>query len=354
MKQKDSLSSFRDWFANIASRKDREVMMEQTGIPLEIRTRRRLEKLGFASRRTYYTDDDDTSHELDFVAYKALEEVPLPYSFSVKFSLYLLGECKRSQTHDFFLFEDEDRKGIHASCIPLRFNRETFLDLRWSEAGIQFPYATERIVEVDAANYKTRDKNNYGDRITFEACNALARACRYLRRDFVEDDDFERYPLFAKIEAEFLSVLTQERDALKAVEILLKSSAQKVFEAFDFWPVRYALPLLVLDDNRGLIKTTLSPGGNVLFKEEADVALYSFVPRNITQPRDPGSWGPSEVLPVIICKYSSLDKAITMIQQGVSKIADHAKRELRDDPRMVVRDLILTQHRLNEPTGRIK
>lgn len=66
--------------------------MEQTGIPLEIRSRRRLEKLGFTARRTYYRDDDNTYHELDFFANKVLEEVPLPYSFSVMFSLCLFGE----------------------------------------------------------------------------------------------------------------------------------------------------------------------------------------------------------------------------------------------------------------------
>jgi hypothetical protein len=100
MKRKDSIPSFRDWFANTASRKDREVMMEQTGTPLEIRSRRRLERLGFTARRRYYRDDDNTSHELDIFAYKMLEEVPLPYSFSVKFSLYLLGECNENYGYE--------------------------------------------------------------------------------------------------------------------------------------------------------------------------------------------------------------------------------------------------------------
>jgi hypothetical protein len=117
-------TNFQDWFANSDQRKDREKNMEQSGIPLEIRTRRHLKKLGYDAVRTYYvTEEPGKYHELDFQATKNIHTFSLPQGLTLKFQLLLLGDCKHSETDDFFAFEAEEPT-LLSSDFPIRLYRE--------------------------------------------------------------------------------------------------------------------------------------------------------------------------------------------------------------------------------------
>jgi hypothetical protein len=87
------------------------------------------------------------------------------------------------------------------------------------------------------------------------------------------------------------------------------------------------VPLMVLDDNRGLVDTTLREDGSVNFKRDVEFVVYPFVPENLGLGLE--VMGTIAVFPVIICKQSALSKATTVLENGTRQMLFNASSEFK-------------------------
>jgi len=287
----DSLNEFSSWYNNPEQKAAHEKAMLMSGIPLEIKARRFLAKLGYRARRWYYATDSETWRELDFMAEKVvgqytitLSEYPSPEESNIYFWIEIVGECKRSSTHDFFAFEAEQpERLLEHSIYPIPFYEYKIEPPHSFVIGslnsllpplkphYSFPFVTERIVEVDAANYKKQERrrsdDNYNDKRTHEACETLLSASISLKQGNQHLVNIVTQQLFAAFEREYLEITKQtpsgtpEEVAKKLVEI----DPKQVWKKLGLLSIVWGVPLIVLDDNRGLIATHLRADSSVEF-----------------------------------------------------------------------------------------
>jgi len=352
----DKMNDFLKWFNNPSQREDREKAMEMSGIPLEIRTRRLLTELRYTVSRAYYQSEEENVRELDFLATKQLGQCPLARG-QIAFSLHVLGECKHSSTHDFFAFQAEQVENmLLLSAFPLLFSRETITSAPFSSVlgslkyHFAFPFVTDRIVEVHADNYKTRNKKNYEDEMTHGACEALLSASIHFKNMNQKLYDIERRRLFSPLQNDYRQISEKMPGATprQLVKQLIRNNPVTIWDDFSYFPVTFGVPMLVIDDNRGLVTTVLRDDGSVMFKDDVGLVLYPYVPENIQQFQEVGAVG---TLPVIICKCSSITNAVKVIEDGSVKVIEQFKALLRARPESLLEEYLVTEIQLQRKEG---
>ncbi len=341
-------SDFLGWWQNKENKSDREREMERSGIPLEIRARRILTKSGYRVSRPYY-QKDGVSHETDFMAEKGLEEYhPLTsdehdirYYCLINFQLLLIGECKRTESNDFFAFQGEGS----AANFPIRFYNEQFpTDFRPHDTSKYYGFEnfTDRIVEVDSPNYKSRKSDNYNDRITYEAAEELVGACQFFRDDYIQRAEFPKN----------IVLETHRRGLTRYAQQFKVATVRGLVEHYlvdmpsnELWPrffgrtVTFAIPMLVIDDNRGLVMTTLRDDGNVSFDSQIRSVVYSHVPQNVERLRSLSTAG---AFPIVISQHSALEETVKMLESGTRSLIHKFKRELEDRPETYIAEILLS------------
>ncbi len=335
-------SNFDRWFANPQNRKQREAEMERSGIPLEIRVRRALRKVGYKAFRDFY-EKNGIYHELDFMAVKKIRRIQLPYDFRVEFYLQFLGECKHSETHDFFAFEAEDIE--FAMRYPLRLHREDvpFQHSKFPGEPFNFPFLAERIVEVQASTFKSRQDGNYQDRVTFEACEKLVEACKSIQ-SYVGPDDEMRSDVFEELSERYYALENKLSTRTEAVDRLISEDEEKIFREFNNFTGFLGVPLLVLDDNRGLVKTALGETGKPVFQGEAETVLYPHHTKSlVSSPEFHSRNQLGDMIPIVICKHKSLLKTTKLIEDGSRKLLDNFEKVIQENPKRFIAELISAQ-----------
>jgi hypothetical protein len=343
----DKMNDFLKWFNSPTQREDREKAMEMSGIPLEMRTRRLLTQLKYTVSRAYYQIKEENVRELDFLATKQLGQCPLARG-QIAFSLHILGECKHSSTHDFFAFQAEQVENmLLLSAFPLLFGRETITSTPFSSVlgslkyHFGFPFVTDRIVEVHAENYKTRKEENYGDEMTHGACEALLSASIHFKNMNQKLYDIERRRFFSPLQNDYRQISEKMPGATprQLVRQLIRNNSATIWDDFSYFPVTFGVPMLVIDDNRGLVTTILRDDGSVMFKDDVGVVLYPYIPENIQQFQDVGAVG---TFPVIICKYSSMTDAVKLIEDGSLKVIKQFEAFLSARPESLLEEYLVT------------
>jgi hypothetical protein len=377
----DSSDEFSKWFSNPEQKSVREKAMLMSGIPLEIKARRFLANNGYRITRWYYPTDQETGRELDFVAEKVLGNYTFPLSESpypdfpigsqVDFWIVILGECKRSSTNDFFAFKAEGEqvgRTLKFTRFPIPFYRQMnappFTLVTGSLSSLMlplmpfysFPFITDRIVEVDAAHFQTRQNDNYGDKMTHEACEKLLAASINLKENYQFSMDMETRELFRSLQEDYVEI-SKKMPTSASREIakkLVEIDAKRAWKKLPYLSIGWGVPLMVLDDNRGLISTNLRKDGTVEFKEDIGLALYPYVSENIRNFQKIGARGS---FPVIICKNSSLPEGLKIIETGTDKLIERFTTYLKDSPERLIEDLLaaeVEQERKTETTSDTK
>jgi hypothetical protein len=350
----DDSNEFQDWFGNANQKELREKAMESSGIPLEIKVRRRLAQLSYRVSRAYYDTDEEKSRELDLFATKRLADYEMPQG-QIIFYLDILGECKRSSTHDFFAFAAEQMEDIIVlSAFPLPFFRERitappFSTLMGSlKHQYSFPFVTDRIVEVEAAQYNSRKGDNYGDKITHGACEALLLASIHFKEMSQKLCDIERQRIFSPLQFEYAQISKEMPGATPSAIVKKLFQGKMSSTDFAFYPVTFGVPLIVLDDNRGLVATVLRNDGSVEFKGDIPFVLYPYVSENL---RNYQRVGAVASFPVVICKYASLADTINILETGTRKVIEAFKTLTELRPETFLEELVLTQIELLRKQG---
>jgi hypothetical protein len=133
---------------------------------------------------------------------------------------------------------------------------------------------------VNANDFKSRKNDNYSDRVTYQACEKLAAAHRYYREYHTaghNEDDAETFDRISNLES-LPQPLTNASDQ-GVIRRLVEENPEMVFDAVRYLMFNFAVPILVLDDNRRFVETTLENDGRVRFGQELEVALYPHVLR---------------------------------------------------------------------------
>ncbi|MFI5450151.1 MAG: hypothetical protein ACHQ03_10375 [Candidatus Bathyarchaeia archaeon] len=320
---------------------------------MEIKTRRTLRTLGYSASRSYYESEDPVKRtgvrrEVDFLATKLLKTLVLSNNFKVTFSLWLVGECKHSETHDYFAFKDEgDSLPLEVVDYPLRLDRIAVPPYQVTMGSLlrdyNFPFVMERMVEVDSRNALAEGISGkqrlYDDARTFEACESLTAACTDLRERFVNLWDRQRLQRMSNFRAEFTALARDMagENPRTIVKKLVETHSEKLFKVFSPFAVTLLVPMMVLDDNRGLVETVLREDGSVSFDKEAEVVLYPFMSHK--KPID----FLDAPLPVMVCKHLSLPRAIQIVEVGTLKLIESVGREIENDPRSLIEESIIIQ-----------
>ncbi|MFI5449662.1 MAG: hypothetical protein ACHQ03_07855 [Candidatus Bathyarchaeia archaeon] len=357
----ESSNEFSDWFNSPDQRSDREKAMLMSGTPLEIKAQRFLTNSGYRVMKLYYTKDLETGRELDFLAEKVahqyrftLSEYPYPEESRIYFWIDILGECKRSSTHDFFAFaaEQPERLLEHSIYpIPLYDYKadapHTFvigsLSSRFPPLmpHFRFPFIADRIVEVDANNFKTRKGDNYGDEMTHQACEALLSAAVHQKRVHQSLIDIIARQLFATLQPAYLELSKKmpKSTPMEVARRLVEIDSKRVQKQLGMFPIVWGVPLIVLDDNRGLIATSLRKDGSVEFGADLGLVLYPYISENIQHFRKVGARGS---FPVIICKNASLADALKIIETGTQSLIQQFTRVLKNRPEEFIEQILAT------------
>jgi hypothetical protein len=119
--------------------------------------------------------------------------------------------------------------------------------------------------------------------------------------------------------------------------------------AFDYFNGFLGVPIIILDENRGFVKTVLRKDGGVSFEGELEFALYPHLVKDVARSRVKET-RIDVILPIIICKHKSLPQAVQALEEGTRRILARFEKYLHDDPTVVIKQLMLTQvsQRMND------
>jgi hypothetical protein len=356
----ENTNEFHDWFDKPDQRSAREKAMLISGVPLEIKARRFLTSSGYRVTKWYYTTDLETGRELDFLAEKVIDqftftisEYPNLEESRIHFWIDILGECKRSSTHDFFAFAAEQPERMLKNTIypiPLYDYKaippHTFVigSLGSFAAPLTphytFPFIADRIVEVESSHFDTRKADNYNDKMTHDACETLLSAALHMKRVHQNLIDILTRQLFGALQSDFweLSKKIPENTPAEVAKKLVAADPKRVWKQLGLFPLVWGVPLIVLDDNRGLIATNLRKDGSVEFGEDLGVVLYPYVSENI---QTFGKVGARGSFPVVICKNASLGQALRIIETGTKSLLQRYTWVLKNQPEDFIEQILV-------------
>jgi hypothetical protein len=349
----------KSFFDDLVKKSCMETRLKEHGLSLEIRTKRALRTAGYNAVRTYFEDFDEkrglsVRRELDFLTNpKMIHTIKCSNGFEIRFIMILFGDCKHSNTHDFFAFEadQEERKYLSIYDFPLRFYSEPLPPRNQMMGSFAryygFQFVAERIVEAYTerilhakAERSDSPEQLFGDDLTNGACDSLVAASKYFEKvhtvayDMIREDAFEELsPSYNTVAADM-----QKEQPASIMQEFMRKQDKEVVEVFPFVNCAFGVPLLVVDDNRDFVETVVAEDGSVTCTKRAEVALYPYVSWRISQAN-----GVEPPLFVVVCSYSHLKQAIKILEEGTRKMAMSYSERVRDHPETVLAEIFLPE-----------
>jgi hypothetical protein len=257
----------------------------------------------------------------------------------VVFNILILAECKYTHYSDFLAFDREDR---HFPSFPVIFSGNALLGASYQD--FEFPMIIRKIAETDVGNLE--NKQNFHDPRTHEACEKLI-ACFsqvYDRKRKSTRIDFDKYRLrFESSWKNFLfktPLITNAYALRQSIGDFLKNYKEsELLNAIPFFNVEIGFPMLIIPQERGLIRVTHDKAtGQIVDFEDVGFGVYPFVSENADKY--------DNVLknyfefPILVCNLGRLDDCMAMLKKGLDKMADYAKTLLQNNPKAVAREVL--------------
>lgn len=195
--------------------------------------------------------------------------------------------------------------------------------------------------------------DNYGDEMTHQACEALLSAAIHRKRVHQNLIDIIARQLFAALRPDYLELSKKmpNNTHMEVVRKLVEIDPKRVWKQLGLYPIVWGIPLIVLDDNRGLIATNLREDGSVEFGADLDLVLYPYISENIQHFQ---SVGARASFPVIICKNASLVDAIKIIETGTRRLIQQFASVLKNRQQQFLEEILFAAIEHGEPNSKVQ
>lgn len=337
--------------------------LNKAGAPLELKTKKRLENLGFEANPYYHHDYHELGtavtnggkikrRELDLLAILRRRWIIPIKGVDLHLRLKLAVECKYSSNKDFFVFEHQDPLTTLRN-FPVKLNGFAILPKRLDDK-FNIPTKIKKVTEVDVSKMNSREKENFSDRITYTASEQLFSAISDLRRERGNEiytiyfDIIKQMKIqekFNKLDSAGKIPRVKEPGRIYTPDDYLDDFCKKNITHFDFekigvYTIDIIFPIIIIDETRGVIKTILNEANNnIVDFEDVGYGVYTYVSDKV----EIGGLGVIELdkeLPVIICNLSHLDKCVSKLTEGMEKIKSWVEIQLNESPHLFVKELM--------------
>lgn len=357
------MGDYRKWLASDEAKKFVIDNVKKSGIPLELRARKVLKDNRFNVTSTRYLDpDSDNSdvdldlgqgvwRELDLLATRA-EETTLNISeCEIRFVTNILGECKYSSEKDVLVFEHPDPENADLSHFPLLVNGQYILSTPL-RTNFSLPLLVERLIEVDA-NSASKEKGNFSDMAMHRASEQMLSALRYflhrwresIRKHYIDVAKAslirEKWDnLLKEKKVPYEEFGSHSRVPNSFINNFLRENFEptKMLQDFPFIPIYVYFPLIITDEDRGVVRAKLNDSYDVVDLEDIGLCVYTYVSENAD--RYVTVLENAFVLPILICSLPNLNSVIRLIDEGMSRVTEQTRQKLIENPYLIPREVL--------------
>lgn len=361
-RKKDLSADYRRWYASGEAKKFIIENIRKSGIPLELRARKVFKDHGFYVTSARYLEPIEGElgfpvghgqgiwRELDVCASRPEKAFINIGKAGIHFTTHILAECKYSIEKDLFVFEYLDKENADLTRFPLLVNGQCILQPFLARC-FMLPLLVERVSEINAQS-ASREKGNFGDTMTHDACEQILSALTFflakwhenVRRQYLNlasasairvnwdallkagKVPYETFGSVSKVPDEFIN------------RFLKESFEPEMLQDFPYFAVHIFFPLLVTDESRGIIRVKLNESYTVTSLEDIGSSLYLYVSENAN--RYESVLEDSFVLPILICNLSHLGAILEMITEGLSQVIEVTRQRLMANPYLIPKEIV--------------
>jgi hypothetical protein len=366
-KNTEPYKSYKEWLRSSDEKLKTRLIdsLNRAGIPLEYKTKKRLENLGFEANPYYYDpinfpSFDPTSgvqvgpevktRELDFLAILKKQWI-IEENIDIHLRLKLAVECKYSSNKDFFVFEFQDQR-VSFPNFPIKFNGRIILP-SFLYNYFNLPIKIEKVTEADVTKTSKKD-DNFNDRSTHTASEQLFSAVSRL----LSDSQSEIYRIYGKIVNEMpikkkFDELDRKGEVIRVQEggigyipdEFQNDFCKKNIKHFDFekigsYIIDLVFPMIIIDETRGVIKTILNDSNEIVDFEDVGFGVYKYVADRVPGSGMYGDRDLDREFPIIICNLEYLDKCISKLIEGMEGIMDDVEDLLISEPHLLIKEFM--------------
>lgn len=365
------------WYENKDVVDQLKVEFEKAGLPLEYRARKVFEDNGFEAWSSHYkvpVDDIlDTSivekegiwRQIDIITMpkEGSRDVELQFDeIRIVLTIDFLAECKFSSKKSFFLFKSNDNfitnfpSNIWGNnLLPFK---STLYDSDKKESLIKGSNPTdyfnfdvyENVVEVNVSKLEIK-KDNYDDRITYQACEQLFYATNYenlhAKYDMKEEKEEGIYAsqLFKKWNNYLRENGIKKEEAIDWRNQISDTIALKFlrdnFELTDikfFHMIFLTFPVLIINEGAGLFEVQFDDKNNITGFKKIKYGIYNHISQKSKNPLH-HTFYPDD-LGIIICDISYLKEVIDIVSKGLNKLGGELKKIIDENPYLIGYELL--------------
>ena len=347
---------YTDWMREEGKVRALKEGIKKSGVPLEARTRQVFNRAGLPAGRHHYYDSDGhdvTLREIDLQGEWSTLNADLATNREVGILANILVECKYSSSKDWFVFKASEgrRAWFNAGSYPPSLNGQWLL---WQDLGgesgspssarsilSRLPVLSEQIVEADAWSPMTRKDGNYSTRTVHTACAQLHSAAMNSLgvHQLLLPSRYKEVAAAIGLTAQWQHFLRVKWPNLGwpipgfVVEEFLNESFRqsdiRPMEAGEFLYVAMVVPLIVIDDTRGLILVELDSEGEVSSFTDVGYCLYLHVPERKYSRNNLQS--AANAFPVLIANLSQVDQLLELVKDIMWELHSLANQRVEVD-----------------------
>lgn len=344
--------TYKNWFKNKEVIEDLKENIKKSGTPLELRTKKLLKDNNFHATYMRYSSEN-IWRELDIHAFRIENLEAEIEGCKVVIMTHIIGECKYSTDMDVFVFEHSDKENVDTKLFPIRINGHKILS-QFINLSFKFPLVTEKAIHVNVDKRQTKNDGYYNDSKIHEACEQVLNATNFFcNREkeslFYEYSNFRRSSaIFSLWEEELKRVDIERERESGGIERIPNSFIEKFLQEkfnpktmlkdFPYIIIHLVIPLIVFDENRGIIKASMDGNCNITNFEDVGYCLYPYISENANNYQN--------VLenhfnfPIILSTYSHLNKVLETIDKGIKDIIVEIQEELKEKPYLIPKEII--------------
>jgi hypothetical protein len=223
------------------------------------------------------------------------------------------------------------------------------------------PPVVERVVEIDISNV-SKGKGNFSDTITHDACERLLSALRFnLKKSRDSTQSSYLYFEFRSKLREGLQTWIEENKAQDGKLISMSNISDNLLAKFvttKFDPVTWLeelsllvidmlIPLIIVDESRGIIKAKLDNSYEITSFEDIGVCLYVYTSENAQSYKE--VLENSIAIPILICSTSKLEVVIDIISNGLNQVFKLTQERLKQSPHFIAKEILFNKKILSGP-----
>jgi hypothetical protein len=353
-------NNYLDWLNSKTAKENVIKNLKKSGFPLELKVRKILRDNNFFASNDRYLDTSDgnndevqmmlekgTWREIDILAlnrtiYKQKKDS------SVEILQCIVCECKYSSEKDIIVFKHINKDDVDTTNFPVMANGHELLPEKvWDTPLLR---SVEKITQIIASK-DTKENHNYDDYEIHNAAEQIIAALKYFvcfqrknMRSIYQNDEkktqiWEKWQKLIKEN----KLVYEEKGSSSIVPnsfindfLKINYNSQTMSKDYPLTTIFLYFPLIVIDENRGIISARLNNSYDVTDLEDMGFCLYSYVPQNTQKYSQILEEG--YTVPILLCNCSCLSQVISFINDCTKTILNTIMTNLDNKPELIVKE----------------